>query len=234
MTAIDDTVSARPEVDLLDPRFYRSDPHEAFAWMRAHEPVFRDEPRQLWGITRHADVLDVERRSDVFVSGRGYRRIHEPMENNMIAQDDPGHQEQRRLVSRRFTPKSVREHEAEMRAIIDELLDAAEAKGEIEVIDDLAGQLPARLTARLLGFPEERWRDVKSWSERLMRTDSRPEDPEAAAGFYGACQEFHDVLVDVAAERSSCPATTCRACWPPPSSTASRGRSIGSSTRPVW
>jgi cytochrome P450 family 142 subfamily A polypeptide 1 len=212
MTTID-AAAPRPAVDLVDPEFYRSDPHEAFAWMRAHEPVFRDRARGLWGITRHADVLDVERRSDVFVSGRGYRRVFEPMENNMIAQDDPVHQAQRRLISGRFTPRSVREHEAPMRALIDELLDPVADRGSMEVIDDLAAQLPARLTARLLGFPEDDWRRVKSWSERLMRTDSRPEDAGAAAGFYSACQEFYEVLVDVAEERSACPADDLVSTW---------------------
>ena len=45
------------------------------------------------------------------------------------------------------------------------------ANGAIEVVHGLAAQLPSRLTADLLGFPEDRWEDIKSWSERLMRTD---------------------------------------------------------------
>ena len=58
----------RMQVDLLDPELYRSNPHDVWAWMRANEPVYRDEKNGLWGITRHADVMDVERRSMVFSS----------------------------------------------------------------------------------------------------------------------------------------------------------------------
>ena len=65
---------------------------------------------------------------------------------------------------------------------IDELLDAVADAGRLEVVHDLAAQLPSRLTADLLGFPEDRWEDIKSWSERLMRTDSIIRDPEAAHG----------------------------------------------------
>ncbi|MET0880799.1 MAG: cytochrome P450, partial [Acidimicrobiales bacterium] len=91
----------RPTIDLCDPEFYRSaGMHDAFTWMRANEPVYRDDANGRGAVTRHADLLDVERRSDVFVSGRGYRRNWEPTENNMIASDDPVHQQQRRLVSR--------------------------------------------------------------------------------------------------------------------------------------
>jgi cytochrome P450 len=39
-----------------------------------------------------------------------------------------------------------------------------------EVVDAIAGQLPARCTCNLLGFPEEDWRQVKGWSEKLVRT----------------------------------------------------------------
>ena len=177
---------ARPTFDLLDPEFYRSDPHEAYTWMRANEPVYRDEANALWGITRHVDVLDVERRSDVFLSGPAYRALPSPDETNMIAQDDPRHQQQRRLVSREFTPAAVRTRADEIRDLVASLLDEAmgegDGPGEIEVIDQLAAQLPARLTSRLLGFPEAQWRALKSWSARLMRLDTMEKDTAVAMG----------------------------------------------------
>ena len=202
----------RPTIDLCDPEFYRSaGMHEAFTWMRANEPVYRDEANGLWAVTRHADLLDVERRSDVFVSGRGYRRRWEPSENNMIASDDPVHQRQRRLVSRGFTPKAVRRHEDVLAELIDELLDPID--GEVEVVDALAAQLPARMTARLLGFPEENWREVKSWSERLMRLDAQFEDPaiEMAVGL--ACMEFNQQLMEMVPARRECPVDDLVSAW---------------------
>ena len=57
--------------------------------------------------------------------------------------------------------------------LIDGMVDAVARDGDVEVVDALAAQLPSRLTTDLLGFPEDRWRDVKSWSERLMRIDRR-------------------------------------------------------------
>ena len=87
MTVTDAAAATRPDFDLLDPAFYLDDPHEAFRWMRAHEPVYRDRKNSLWAVTRHADVHEVERRDDVFVSGQGYRSFWSPGETNMIAQD---------------------------------------------------------------------------------------------------------------------------------------------------
>ena len=77
-----------------------------------------------------------------------------------------------------------------------------------EVVDALAAQLPARLTARLLGFAEEQWRDVKSWSERLMRTDMRDRDGQVFSDFIEANTEFATCLGDIARQKfaSGCPA----------------------------
>ncbi|MEZ5142256.1 MAG: cytochrome P450 [Acidimicrobiales bacterium] len=209
MTTVDPTASTRPDVDLLDPAFYLHDPHAAYRWMREHEPVFRDERNDLWAITRHADVHDVEGRDEVFVSGRGYRSFHSPDETNMIAQDDPRHHQQRALVSRRFTPKAVRAHDEWIRTTVDALLDgfapAVAPGGEVELVDALAAQLPCRLTARLLGWPEDRWTDIKGWSERLMRYDAITRDPEAALGMLTAIMEFNGDLTDMIDERRGCP-----------------------------
>ena len=51
MTAVE---SDRLTVDLLDPQLYQRNPHDVWAWMRANEPVYRDDRNGLWGITRHA------------------------------------------------------------------------------------------------------------------------------------------------------------------------------------
>src|SRR5687768_2187909 len=129
------------------------------------------------GITKHADIVDVERRAKVFVSGQGYRSFWAPNEDNMIAQDDPGHAEQRSLVARRFTPKGVQSFEDYLQTTTTEIVDAiCDSGGEIEVVDAVAARLPGRLTAKFLGWPEDRWPDIKTWSERMMRIDSIPRD----------------------------------------------------------
>jgi cytochrome P450 family 142 subfamily A polypeptide 1 len=169
--------------------------------MRANEPVYRDR-NGLWAITRHADVLDVERRARDFSSAGCYRSIVDRTEHNMIAQDDPGHAAQRQLVNRRFTPRAVRARTQEMQDIVDELVERA-GEGEVEVVEAIAAQLPSRITARELGLDEDEWPLVKSWSERLMRTDARLSDQQVALDFFTACVElFHRTTAEVEARRA--------------------------------
>jgi len=201
--------------DLLDPAWWADldQVHEFFTWARRDDPVHRDEANGLWAVTRHADLLDVERRSDVFSSRGSYRANVGMDESNMIALDDPAHLEQRRLVSRRFTPRAVQQDEAFLQSRIDELVDAVTDAGRLEVVRDLAAQLPSRLTADLLGFPEDRWEDIKSWSERLMRTDSITRDEQALMGVMSAIMEFNPLLEEVAADRRGCPAHDLISTW---------------------
>ena len=213
-TEIRPTDAGRPTVDLLDPELYRRNPHDVWAWMRANEPVYRDERNGLWAVTRHADLMDVERRSTVFVSGQGYRAIWSPEEINMIAQDDPRHRQQRMLVQPKLTGKSVAQRQAEIADLVTELIDDAVAAGdEMDVVEALAGQLPARFTARILGFPEHYWPQIKSWSERLMRTDMRERDGQVFREFFEANMEFVDVLGEIAPAKLAEPGDDLLSVW---------------------
>jgi cytochrome P450 family 142 subfamily A polypeptide 1 len=186
--------------DLLDEGFYADldGMHETFTHLRATDPVYRDPATGIVGVTRHADVVDVERRARVFVSSRGYRSVWAPEEDNMIALDDPAHAAQRALVARRLTPRGVVRDEQPLRTMVEEMLDAVADDGQMEVVDALAAQLPSRLTADLLGFPQERWRDLKAWSERVMRIDSISRDPsgEVLLGVMSAVGEFEAYLAE--------------------------------------
>ena len=203
------------DVDVLDPSFW-VDPdamHATFRRLRAQGPLARDEANSLWVVLGHPELVEVERRSDVFVSGQGYRSFWPEGEDNMISLDDPQHATQRKLVSRRFTPKAVRDLDGYLTALIGELVDGFAAAGSLEVVSQLAAPLPARLTAHLLGFPEDRWHDIQTWSERLMRYDQAFADEAAQLGFIGAIGEFSEVLFSTAAARKAEPADDLVTIW---------------------
>ena len=116
-------------------------------------------------------------------------------------------------MSARFTPAAVRDHNAWLTATIDSLIDHRIGDGKIEVIADLAAQLPCRLTARLLGWPEERWTDIKRWSERLMRIDAAPTDEVALNDLMTTIGEFFPAVLATAAKRRVCPADDLISAW---------------------
>jgi cytochrome P450 family 142 subfamily A polypeptide 1 len=204
----------RPVIDVLDRAFWQRDPHDAWTWCRNHDPVHRDEGSGIWCITKHADVLWVERNDDLFSSHCTYRLNESPGESNMIAHDDPAHLYQRRLVNRGFTPRAVKAETATFVEMIDRLVDPLTPAGRTEVIGDIAGQLPARFTARLLGLDEEEWwTSMKSWSERLMRIDAARIDNAALMDMMATMQELMATVVEKTTELRGCPAEGLLSTW---------------------
>ena len=123
------------------------------------------------------------------------------------------HRQQRMLVQPQLTHAGVATRTAEVEALVAELVAEAVAQGEFDVVELIAGQLPARLTARLLGFPEEMWPQVKSWSERLMRTDMRERDHLIMDEFIDANREFLGAMMPILEEVSACPRNDFMSIW---------------------
>jgi cytochrome P450 family 142 subfamily A polypeptide 1 len=201
--------------DLLDGDFYVNDPYAAYRRMRDEGPLHWDATNELWGVPRYDDIVDVERRKDVFINSdqaKGGYRPNIPADPAIIGLDDPLHHKRRNLVSRRFTPRAVTAREDHVRAEVTALLDAVAANGgTAEIVDELAAPLPAKTIAWLLGFPEDRWRDLKEWSERTIVLGGGPryfnEDGMVAA------MEFAQAASELHAEKLRCPADDIMSTW---------------------
>jgi len=208
------------QVNLLDPAFY-VDPWDAYRWLRDESPVHWDPVQRVWGVSRHADVMAVEKRTDLYSSFHGSRpRIDQSADRSMINQDDPLHQDQRKLVVRRFTPRGVRSHEDRVREVTDRLIDQAVAGGSrrIEVVEQLASRLPAVVITELLGYDPEQWPLIREVSETTMYSagqtpadgtpfDARGEQPSPVV------MEWAAATLAVIADRRSAPRDDLISLW---------------------
>ena len=190
-------MSALPQIDLLNGHLYAADPTATYRWLRESAPAYRDDINGLWGISRYRDIVEVEKRSARYSNRNSYRPV--PTEGHddrsMISHDDPRHQQQRRVVARRFTPRAVGDHEALIRAEVTALIDAVIDDGGCDVVECLAAPLPAMMIARYLGFGHDRWREIKRWSEETIPLGGGPRylndvGMTAAFEFAVACSEL--------------------------------------------
>ena len=157
-----------PQIDLLNGHLYAADPTRTYRWLRNEAPVYWDDINSLWGISRYADIVAIEKQPGRYSNRNAYRPItvHDPDGDlAMINFDDPRHYQQRRMVNRSFTPKAVHTHEELIAAKVTELIDAVASDGGCDVVESLAAPLPAMMIAHYLGFGMDRWEDVKRWSE---------------------------------------------------------------------
>ncbi len=190
------STSSPPAIDVNDPRLY-DDPWATYRWLPVHDPVHRDEANDLWVVSRHEDVAHVSRHAERYCAAQGVRpRLAAPL--SIIAMDDPEHTRQRRLVSKGFTPRRVRDLGEHIRALSRQITDEIADRGEIDFVRDFAVHVPLIVIAELLGLDPEVRDRLYQWSDAMMAGDGHtdPDDPVmvAAAEAFGAytavCQEL--------------------------------------------
>jgi cytochrome P450 family 142 subfamily A polypeptide 1 len=203
------------EIDLLDGDWYAGGPYDDYAWMRENAPLYWDAGNELWGVSRYADIVEIEKRKDVFVNSdqnKGGYRPNIPADPAIIGLDDPVHSQRRNLVSRRFTPRAVSVWEPVIREKVVSLLEAVRTSARTaDIVADLAAPLPAMMIGRLLGFEEERWPDLQRWSEQTIALGGGPRYHDEAG--INAATEFFMTAVDMHATKSACPADDVMTVW---------------------
>ena len=136
-----------------------------FARAREEHPVVLDERSGTpwWHVFRYEDVARVltdhasfsSKVPDFEFAGLG---------DTLIVKDPPDHRKLRSLVNLAFTPRAVARLTDRVAAMTQELLDRVKAKGEMDIVADVAAPLPSRVICEMLGVPASDWDAVRSWS----------------------------------------------------------------------
>ena len=203
--------------ELYGPEF-RADPYRVFAEMREHDPVFcqpgLDGETMIWFVTGHDEVaamlLDDERfvrdpRLAVTEEELGAQQLPGPLqaiENHMLNRDGDDHRRLRRLVTKAFTPRMVEQLRPRIQEIADELIDAVQSRGSMDLSAEYAFPLPITVIAELLGVPHADQDRFKEWSDAVITPAI---EPEALERFFGQMGEFVEYLSDLFAARRADP-----------------------------
>jgi len=136
---------------------FRDDPYPFLHTLRRVDPV-NETPVGLWRLTRYADVnrLLHEVPGGVRTTEGELPGVDESLSGQrlfMLQQDPPTHPRLRRLVSSAFTPRAIAALRPTIQRIVDECLDRVAARGEMELIADLALPVPATVICEMMGVP---------------------------------------------------------------------------------
>jgi cytochrome P450 len=159
---------------LADPTAYADDArlHAALTHLRANNPVaWVDNPpyRPFWAITKHADIMAIERDNNLFLSeprpllttaeaddfakqqleaGTGLRTL--------IHMDDPHHRKVRAIGADWFRPKAMRDLKVQVDRLAKRYVDRLRDVGpECDFVTEIAVNFPLYVIMSLLGLPEE-------------------------------------------------------------------------------
>jgi cytochrome P450 len=171
---------------------FRANPYPHYRPLLAGPPRVLDMGFKFALAARYDDVRailsDHATFSSVQPTGAGFDEQNKVFGEapTMLGSDPPTQTRLRRLVSRDFTPRRIRELEPRIREIAKNLIDAAERKGEFDVMADLANPLPVMVISDLLGVPQEDYHRFKNWSDKIVEADNTlpgvpmPDDIKAA------------------------------------------------------
>ncbi|MDT0202676.1 cytochrome P450 [Nocardioides sp. AE5] len=189
---------------------FHEDPYPLYARLRAEAPLFHATPDDLWVVSRHADVFAVLRDDATYSNRMGVSldasawnvEAHRVM--SFLALDGHEQTRLRKLVSKGFTPRRVRELEPEVQRLadyyFDAMLTAGSGTGEsgttvtADWITEFAGKLPMDVISEMMGVPVADRDEVRRLADLVVhREDGVRDVPEAGMvaamdliGYYGA------------------------------------------------
>jgi len=213
--------SIPPGFDFTDPDLYvRRVPTGELAELRRTAPVWWNaQPRGAsgfddegyWVVSKHADVLEVSRTSDIYSSQQNTAIIRhgQPVTDEALAMqqlillniDPPQHTKLRSIVSRGFTPRAIRNLREALTVRAEAIVHNARADGSGDFVSDVACELPLQAIAELLGIPQEDRRKVFNWSNEMIGYD----DPEYDGDPQAAAAELVGYSMAMAEDRRGCP-----------------------------
>ncbi|HEU5428840.1 MAG TPA: cytochrome P450 [Actinocrinis sp.] len=173
---------ARPGRDLgidladLDP-FERGEAWPLFDALRRDAPVhWNPEPAPnsgFWAITRHEDIVAIDRDPQTFTS-TGFVNLEEvddeliEIRRSILESDGDRHRALRKLLQRDFGGQTLLKYEEFLRGLTESTVEAALRKGEFDFVKEVSADFPIRVLARMLAVPDEDTGRLIAWGNRMI------------------------------------------------------------------
>lgn len=186
-------MTAGAAVRPYDPFDYavQENPQPTYRWMREHAPLYRNEERDFWALSRHADVLAALQDHRRFSSRNGISlepelwRPDARKTSFFLSMDPPEHLVYRSLVTSAFSPRRVVELEQRIRELARARLRPLRRRPSFDFAADYAAALPNDVLCEMLGIPADDWDTIRAETDALNTredgSDGRGSTSQAAA-----------------------------------------------------
>lgn len=182
------------------------DPFPAYRVLRDEFPLYRNDERDFWAVSRAEDVYNVQRDWETFSSTKGMDldatgTIFGP--GNFLNLDPPAHDSMRKLVRGDFSARRIASLEPEVRDKTTELLDSFRERGSADLVSELAAPLPLWMVSHILGIPRGDRPHVGDLIHTVLHREAGvSEIPEAAHAAHSDLRHYFAQLVE---ERRAAP-----------------------------
>jgi cytochrome P450 len=191
-----------------DPLFHTptAELYDIYRVLRERDPVFYNEVRDVWCISRFHSVLQAARNWETFSNAHGVD-LDVPArffgEGDFLDNDPPKHDILRNLAKHRFTPRNVKSLAGLIEARVGVLLDDLVTRETVDLAADLAWELPIWVICQMLGLPESDYRNVQGEMNTL--NTRQPAQQTVCAEVRQALNNLQGYLLDCAQAKRSTP-----------------------------
>ncbi len=182
------------------------DPYPVFRELRNMPGPCRQPDGSVF-VSRYADVAEILGDHQSYSSDKTVDfkpkfddgSLYEHHTTSLVFNDPPAHTRVRNLLTPFFTPRTLRALEANVAAMIDELVDQAAEKETIDLISDFAVAIPLTLIGDMLGIPREEREPLRAWATIILGALEPAMTPEQLEVGNRAVDDFKAYLKDLIA-----------------------------------
>ena len=210
---------------LADPQAYTDEAglHAALAHLRKHAPVSWVDVegyRPFWAITKHADIMDIERQNDLFTNDPRSILVATELDDKLradreagiglstlIHMDDPHHRDMRKIGADWFRPKAMRALKARCDELAKMYVDQMVERGpELDFAQEIAVNYPLYVILTLLGLPESDFpRMLKLTQEMFGGDDTEFQRDDSGDAMLAVLLDFFNYFAALTASRRETP-----------------------------
>jgi methyl-branched lipid omega-hydroxylase len=214
-------------IHLADLDFWARPPaerDEVFARLRASRgPILVPESRGSGGtlfpgfyaLTRHDQITEVSRSPQTFSSEPSAVSMDDPppqvreLVGSMISMDDPRHARLRRIVSRAFTPRVIKQVDSDVAALAGHIVDDLIERGPCDFVTKVAMPLPLRIICSMMGVPDSEYDSVIDATNLIAAIGDPdyvgPAGEDRSSVMVEKVSYLHDLMHQLATERRARP-----------------------------
>ncbi len=179
------TITLEP-VDVASPAF-KANPFPTYKHWRETRPVVPFKAmfgQRAWLITRYNDVNEALKDERLVKNKRNAQDPNKPsreiplpgfvkiLQTNMLDTDVPDHTRLRALVHQAFMPRLIAQMQTRVEALAHQLIDQAQAKGQMDLMTDYALQIPLIVIADMFGVKDRDRDNFRKWSHALLNINT--------------------------------------------------------------
>ena len=163
--------------DFHDPAFYNN-PYPYYRQMQQEDPLWHNPISGHWVVTRYHDVMEIlhspqcsnyrldellrrvpDNRNDEAASLRA------ALKDRLLFLEGEGHLRIRKLAMHAFASDSIQRQKPLVAEVVEDVLDHLDPSSPVDLVANVTNLIPGRVILHVLGFPEEKQREMKEWTD---------------------------------------------------------------------